>query len=437
MRPRGATGLLAAGVLALGAGILAVPAHSAVYGLLDHYEVCSPGGEHVYLPSLSVRDKVYAGGDDVVHVLSQRGAELGLISGTGRPGESFRDPIVGTSAAGALFVINHSHAADPRLYKFNGGMFERELALGDGPYGLEERLRSPWGLVASRPGGRGVAAGEVFVGDVTTTGLPAIKAYDASGPFSELYSGSFGHGSPVGISAVTGALGVANNTPGGPPGEVALFRAGSKPIAYVASFPVLAHLDAIAGAPDNTWWVMGGAHPGFLGLEHYSLGGDLLDRVPMPSFGYALSVAPDGAVWVTRHDGLLRIGRNGGAVPVDQFGRGKCGPPEVRPSVPSRQQVIATRTLLVAARCNEACTVRASGTLSVPGGAARTFKLRAAKRRLAPGRTGRLKLGLSRQAAAALRRAKKRGSKSHVLVRLGAADAGMTKSSQQLRLTIG
>jgi hypothetical protein len=157
----------------------------------------------------------------------------------------------------------------------------------------------------------------------------------------------------------------------------------------------------------------------------------------MPSFGYAISVAPDGAVWISRHDGLLRIGQGGGEIPVDQFGHGKCGPPEVRPSVPGRQQVIATRTLVVAARCNEACTVRATGALSVPGGAARTFRLRGAKRRLAAGRSGRLKLGLSRKAAAAMRRAKKRGKSSRVVVTLRAADGGKTESSQQVRLTIG
>lgn len=173
-----------------------------------------------------------------------------------------------------------------------------------------------------------------------------------------------------------------NNSTGAAPSEVALLKAGSKPLSYLASFPVLDHLVGVSGAPDNTWWVLGGE------------------------------------------------------VPADQYGRGECGPPELQRSVPARQQVIATRTLLVATRCNEACTVRASGTLSVPGGAARTFKLRSAKRRLAAGRRARLKLGVSRKAAGAMRRAKRRGQSTRFVVRLRATDAGQTESWQQLRLTI-
>lgn len=68
--------------------------------------------------------------------------------------------------------------------------------------------------MATRPGGRGVASGEAFVADVTLTGLPAIKAYEADGPFSELYSGPAGRGQTVGISAVAGAIGLAKQLHG-------------------------------------------------------------------------------------------------------------------------------------------------------------------------------------------------------------------------------
>jgi len=102
----------------------------------------------------------------------------------------------------------------------------------------------------------------------------------------------------------------------------------------------------------------------------------------------------------------------------------------------AHQQIVRTGTLLVAASCNEACAMRATGTLSVPGGTARTFRLRPATRQLAAGRPGVLRLGLVRRAVAALSGAKARGRSSTATVTLTAADAGQTASSRRLRLTI-
>jgi hypothetical protein len=80
--------------------------------------------------------------------------------------------------------------------------------------------------------------------------------------------------------------------------------------------------------------------------------------------------------------------------------------------------------------------VRASGTLSVPVTASRTFRLRPVTRQLAAGRQARLKLKLSRQAAGAIRRAKRRGRRTRVQITLRATDPGLTTSSRRLRLTI-
>jgi hypothetical protein len=436
MTARWRTGLVLAVTVAIAAGAgVNVGSADAVYGLLDHYEVCSSDGDYGLITSLSVRDKVYVAEqrDDLVRVLSTSGYQIASIGGTERPGERFKDPIVGTSPAGALYVIDNPLFA-PRLFKF-AGAFEREFM--PDPASPDQRLRAPVGVFGTRPGGRNVASGEVFVADVTLTGLPAIKVYAADGTFSELYSGPSGRGRTVGISAVTGGVAVGKTSDSEAPSQVSLFTATNKPLRYAGSFNAVAHLDGVAGAPDNTWWVLGGASPGFAGLEHYGLGGNFIERVPISGGLYALSVAPDGSIWVARQDGLLRIGRGGGVIPPDQYGHGKCGAPRVRPSVPESQQVTRERALLVDARCSESCTVSAFGTLSVPGGAARTFKLKPAKRRLRAGRRGRLRLELSRKAAAALRHAKARGRDSTAQVTLVAADPGMTKSARSLRLTIG
>ena len=417
--------------LALAASVGASLARAATYGMLDHYELCS-GGDYTSISSISVRDNVYvATYDGPIQVISQGGTRLGKI--TGPPGGSFHTaPLVGTSAVGSVYVIDSPLSNDPHLYKFAGTTFQREFPT-DEQHGTAPTLSNSVGLFASRPGGRGVAAGEVFVADAA-----GIEVWDADGNFSEIYNGQFGTRTAenVGIASVRGAVGVARSA--NPASEVSLFRAGSKPLKYVASFDVLPYVDDIAGAPDDTWWVLGGGSPGFVGLEHYTIGGALLDRVAVPgSVAGEVAIAPDGNVWVARRDGLVRIGQGGGPVPPDQYGHGKCGAPRIGAGVPENQQIVATRTLVVAARCNEACRVQASGTLSVPGGAARTFELRAVRERLAAGDKERLKLGLTRKAARALRRAGENGRASHAAVTLVAVDGAKTESARQLQLTIG
>src|SRR5690242_8901299 len=120
-------GIIAAAV-ALILGLLsasAAPA-GATYGLLDHYEVCTSGGDYASTTSLSVRQNVYLGAHDgLVRVLTQGGTLIQRIEGTGQPGGGFRDPIVGTSDVGTLYVISDPLGGDPHLYKFSRGAFEK------------------------------------------------------------------------------------------------------------------------------------------------------------------------------------------------------------------------------------------------------------------------------------------------------------------------
>lgn len=433
--------MVAAIALAVAVGVGAAPARAA-YGLLDHYEICASHGEYASLTSLSVRQNVYVGDyDGVVRVLTQGGTLIQRIEGTGLPDGTFSDPIVGTSSAGTLYVISDPIGSDPRLFKFSGGAFEREFPKDQGPLGLAPRLSNSVGLIAGQPARDG-APEEVFVADAE-----GIVAWDSNGNFTELYTGPFGNkggvrfvgiagtvttGTP-GISAPVLGLGLTSDSE--QPSELSLLVPGANGIRFVDSFNVVPFLSGVAGAPDGTWWVVGGSLPGFAGLEHYSIGGGLLDRIPIPGGASAVSVAPDGAVWVIRQDGLLRLGQNGGPIPPDQYGHKKCGAPAVRPSVPATQQIDRTRKLVIAARCNEACTLRASGTLSVPN-AARTFRLHPATRHVAAGRQARLGLGLSRSAVTAIHRAHRRHLTSSATITLVAVDAGDAASARRFRLTI-
>ncbi len=438
MTGRHRTGLVLAliGALAVGAGTHAGSARGAT-GLLDHYEVCSKSGEYALITSISVRERVFFAErrDNVIRVITQYGDDVTTSIGTGRPGEFFREPIVGTSPTGPVYVINNP-LFDPRLFKFSGRGLEREFALNQGPYEIGGRLRSPVGVFGTRlrdaPGTE-----RVFVGD----GVEGIVVFDGNGTWLETYfraePGNYGR--LVGISGIPGAVLLAQTTDTDAPSRVSVFTAGIEGIGrYAGSIGAVEFIKGVAGAPDGTYWVLGGNPPGFAGLEHFDLKKDgVVERVPIPGGLNALSVAPDGAVWVSRGDGLLRIGSGGGPVPPDQYGRGKCGPPQVQTSVPENQQVIRSRSLVVVASCNERCAVSASARLFVPGRGSPTFKLRPAKRQLAAERRARLRLRLSRKAARAVRRAKARGRRSSVTVTLRAADAGKTKSLRQFGLKIG
>ena len=404
----------------------------AAYGFRSHYEVCSRSGEFPFISSLSVRENVFFAErrDDVIRVITQGGDHVTTSVGTGRPGEFFRDPIVGTSPTGAVYVINN-RAFDPRLFKFSGRGLEREIVY---PYGYGFGIANS--VFGTRPGGRGSAAGEVYVG--TRDG---VLVFEADGTFVESSVHPLGIlGSIVGVTGIAGAVLVATtaNFEGSDPSWIQVFSASQRPLNYVGRFPVVENVKGVAGAPDNTWWVLAGEPPQFAGLAHYVLGQEAPDQeIPIDGQLFALSVAPDGAVWVARDDGLLRFGPNGRAAPPSQYLRGKCGPPQVRTSVPESQQVIRSRKLVVVASCNEQCTLRASGRLLVPGRGSPTFKLRSAKRQVAAGRRARLRLRLSRKAAATLRRAKNRGRRSSVQVTVSAADGGQTKSLRQFGLKIG
>ena len=81
--------------------------------------------------------------------------------------------------------------------------------------------------------------------------------------------------------------------------------------------------------------------------------------------------------------------------------------PKLTLAAKSAQRVLRQGGVLVTGRCDKACTLTATGTVSYPG-SARSFALRRASRRLAGAGRATLKLRLSAKATRALRRALKR-----------------------------
>jgi glucose/arabinose dehydrogenase len=106
--------------------------------------------------------------------------------------------------------------------------------------------------------------------------------------------------------------------------------------------------------------------------------------------------------------------------------------PRVRANIKRRQRVLRLRGVVAYARCNEACTLVAAGTLRV---GRRAFRLRRATRTVRPSRRARLKVRLNRRSARALRRALRRGRRPSVRVRLRAADPAGNRS-RLIRATV-
>ena len=127
-----------------------------------------------------------------------------------------------------------------------------------------------------------------------------------------------------------------------------------------------------------------------------------------------------------------------------------CPPPAAAQPVvkPVSKDVVAPKATLsgaktqkagssvsVTVRCDEACVVNASGTVSVPG-AAKVFKLGKARRSIRAGGKAKLKLKVSKKARRAIRKALRRKRKVRATIKLRIADsAGNTRRpSRKIRL---
>jgi glucose/arabinose dehydrogenase len=103
-------------------------------------------------------------------------------------------------------------------------------------------------------------------------------------------------------------------------------------------------------------------------------------------------------------------------------------PPELVVSGRRVQRIARQGGVVIGAACNEACTVVAGGTITVPG-AARVFRLRRTTRTLATGTRVRIRVRLRRRTRAHVRRALARGRRVRARVRVRATDLSSNVSS--------
>jgi hypothetical protein len=156
--------------------------------------------------------------------------------------------------------------------------------------------------------------------------------------------------------------------------------------------------------------------------------------------GGQLLFGPDRALYLSTGDGgtqgdpeddaqnpnsrlgkILRIAVTSAAAPgQDQTA------PVLRARAKRRQRVLRLRGAVVRVRCNEACGLRAGGTLRIGH---RKLKLRRATRSLEAGKRVRVRVKLrSKRQRRLLRRALRRGGHPRVVLRLRAADAAGNRS---------
>lgn len=98
-------------------------------------------------------------------------------------------------------------------------------------------------------------------------------------------------------------------------------------------------------------------------------------------------------------------------------------PPKLTFSAASSQRVLKQRAVLAGGRCDQACTISARGTLSIPG-ASSVFKLTPASKKLTAAGSAKLKLKLSTKTLAKLRKALKAHRKATATVTVTATGAG-------------
>jgi len=101
----------------------------------------------------------------------------------------------------------------------------------------------------------------------------------------------------------------------------------------------------------------------------------------------------------------------------------------------SSQKALRKKAIIVTATCDQACTLTASGSLSIPG-ASKTYRLRSVKRSLAAGKRVTLKLKLSSKVIKTAKRALRKHKRIRATIRLTAKNSAGTKTSRKsIRIT--
>jgi hypothetical protein len=101
----------------------------------------------------------------------------------------------------------------------------------------------------------------------------------------------------------------------------------------------------------------------------------------------------------------------------------------------TRQRFLRGRAIYVYAKCDEVCTIRASGRIAALQ-IARTLRTASVKKTLKPGARTKIKLPISARTRKLINRQLARGARVTVRVTLTAVDASGNRTSQKRLLTL-
>jgi hypothetical protein len=124
---------------------------------------------------------------------------------------------------------------------------------------------------------------------------------------------------------------------------------------------------------------------------------------------------------------------SGGTNPPPGGGSSKV--PTLKVGGQSSQKALRKKAIIVTATCDQACTLTASGRLSIPG-VSKSYRLRSIKRSLTAGKKVTLKLKLSKKVIQTAKRALRKHKRIRATVRLTAKNSAGTKASRKvIRIT--
>jgi hypothetical protein len=406
--------------------LASLPARAAQpYGLLDHYEICSPPSaandyhNYVGIHSIAVDPAGYiyvAADDGSIRVLSAGGQPLGTLD-TG-PTRDWVEPVVANGPAGIVYIGDQGGPTDPAQlakYTLSGGnlVLAHNYDTTNGGYRTTTGIIEVDGLAATQNRG-------LFILDATQ-GIVNLNEQDGS--FKSLTLPG-GQGRLVAMTAIPNAIVTAATNDDGTPDRTAYYA--GDPLQYVAQVNVGPFVVGVADGYDGSVWVLDQN-----GLEHYKIG-QLLGTLPV--YGYALDTTSDGSIWVASQDGILHIGPGGSVIPPDQYGHAPCGGPQISDSLP-HQSVRASHQLQVGAQCADPCSLISAATMTVQGSGT-TYHVVTPPASYSANGTFALRLRLKSPGYNALVNAVNHHRTGTVLLSMGAIDAGDVRAYFQQRITI-
>jgi hypothetical protein len=460
-RARSPLAIALAGMFAwLAFAVVQAPAARAKLGVLAHYELCEDG-DWLSLDDIAVNsatgDVWLEGGiftPKLVHATTT-GAVIGSNPGTGIPngfsdsfGQSFNVAFTPTG----VYVVD----GNERYVNSRGRILKYSTARN--PV-FQSHFKRPPGTIPSDATVLGSPADALGIQNGGDTYIFAIDngslvIYDDNGTFVDSLipvpleantKPPHGWGSflgPGGMASTGRLLYVSDPVSR----KVKAYQLGEPTPLFSNRFTLKHAFDyditvgRIAGANDGSLY--GLSSTGLVQISAFSrsdldLGGAILEELPIEG-ARGLAVGRDNSIWVTRSDGILRIGPGGDAVPPPQNVNvsSRCGAPRISHSFPTTQQIDKTGYLALNAGCNEPCVLAMTASLQTNVRATAKFPIRATTRRLTRAGKVRFKLRFNRAGVRAIKSAIRRGKNSRVLINLTAVDTGDTVRRQQITLIL-